>query len=392
MIGTGEINAVEINSAGAGGIISDFATDSFELEDTVSSAIYDLLTDGFIVDDGLLKEILYQLVQESLQLEASVLVLGLSISDSVGVHFTLADGVSTFLSEPVSESTTLADSLAAEYIAAHLRDTLTLVATGTDTGTFGNSLEDGFTLADAATEYFSQLVADDSMTLADAATQFLSSSAPVTDTLTLVDSVTALLHALDTVSDSFILVASKAADPLTGSNTVTDTLELGDKVFLPPPGLAWSAHVESMGMSQYTQFPYTDLAGHDGTLLAVSEDGLSVIDDSAEQGAAIDAELTLGATDFGEPRLKQFPRLLLSYIADGQLRVQLKAANWPGKSPALAYAKTLPRQTEFPAPIPMRPGKGLKSRYVQFVLSNLDGADFELHDMLVETHILDLKY
>lgn len=129
-------------------------------------------------------------------------------------------------------------------------------------------------------------------------------------------------------------------------------------------------------VSEYDNFEFTSLAWYRGQLWGTLDDGLYLLEGGDDAGEPIQAALESLLLDFGTGRQKRIRSAYLGYTAQGGLVLKVRAVeggemseHWYAASDVTADA---PREGI------MEVGQGLRSRYWQFELVNVDGADFEI--------------
>lgn len=92
--------------------------------------------------------------------------------------------------------------------------------------------------------------------------------------------------------------------------------------------------------------------------------------------------------DFGTSRMKRIRSAYLGYTATNELVMRVRAVS-QGELSEHWYKATHTKTPNAPDGGYMPVGQGLKSRYWQFELTNIDGGDFEIDQ--VELHPLVLN-
>lgn len=147
-------------------------------------------------------------------------------------------------------------------------------------------------------------------------------------------------------------------------------------LFADPATDAWTANTDTWGTSRYEDWPVNSLAEVDGVLYGATDAGLVRLDADDDAGAAIAARLTTGLHDLaGEANIH--PRTLYAgATVDGQL--QATVYHVTGRTPAEHTYTFEARPAADFAPQRVRLGRGIKSRYMQFTIANVAGADFTI--------------
>jgi hypothetical protein len=145
--------------------------------------------------------------------------------------------------------------------------------------------------------------------------------------------------------------------------------------------VAWSMNTNTKGATKYTNFPFNSfmrIGGENGVQCGVTDTGLYRMEGADDAGVPIAAKLRLGMSSMGTRAQKRMASAYLGYTASGDLRVKAVVADEvTGDRTAHSYrlhARGASSMREGRVPI----GKGLQSPYWDFVVENVDGADFEL--------------
>jgi hypothetical protein len=125
-------------------------------------------------------------------------------------------------------------------------------------------------------------------------------------------------------------------------------------------------------ISTYSNFPFNSLAEFNGQYYAAAEDGIyRLFSSDTDQGQPIQATIRTLLFDFIKTNLKSFQTAYLGWTSSGDLYLKLRTTG-----PTGALTETIYRVESNASRVKI--GKGLRSRYWQFELVNIDGADFDL--------------
>ena len=212
----------------------------------------------------------------------------------------------------------------------------------------------------------------------DSLAQFISRVALLTD-------IAAATDTLQNVLTIAVLVADGVE--------VTDTQELGAQYFASllervevlafiktPAELAqgWVVNTEAaMPVSEYDNYLFNSLAYSPDEMLGCNDQGLYVLDGDDDDGATIDAEITSLMLDFDTSKLKRMSAAYIGYTSSGQLLLKIRSVD-QGEFVEYWYEGRNPNAQTPPGQNRMKIGKGLRSRYWTFELTNIAGSDFEL--------------
>ena len=154
-----------------------------------------------------------------------------------------------------------------------------------------------------------------------------------------------------------------------------------DVWFKDPTSKAWVMNTETTAMGWYDNFSFESIVSWKGRELAVGPDGIHELTGDSDNGQKIDALVESGFTDFGVAQTKRLDNMYFGYTSDGQIAV--KAEVYESGSPPSTYLLE-ERDANAPRNSRVTPGKGLWGRYWRLTISNVDGADFEVHDASVD--------
>jgi hypothetical protein len=147
---------------------------------------------------------------------------------------------------------------------------------------------------------------------------------------------------------------------------------LGNEVFT-----GWVMNTEGeMPLSEYTDYNFNSFCRVGDKFYGAADDGLYLLDGATDNGAPINAAVRTMMIDFGSPVQKRMRNAYLGYTASGKLLLRVRTVDNGQMNEQWYEAKELPAQA--PREQMVRIGRGLRSRYWQFELVNIDGADFEV--------------
>lgn len=144
----------------------------------------------------------------------------------------------------------------------------------------------------------------------------------------------------------------------------------------------WSFNTESMRMSEYDNYNYLMLGTVFGKTIGVAADGIYELTGDTDNAVDINADVLFGLDSFRTEDLKRIKTVHLGYRADnsGDLNVQIvvdgedKIREYIVRHVSSASGIKRGRATI---------AKGLKSRYWQYGVKNVAGADFLIDDLSV---------
>ena len=141
-------------------------------------------------------------------------------------------------------------------------------------------------------------------------------------------------------------------------------------------GEALVLNLKNSAASTYTNFGFNSFATFNGVMLAANAAGIFALAGESDNGTGIDATVRLGVTEFGDSRMKRVPRAYVGYRTNGEcvLRVSVDEGEW------FEYALE-DRDVEGIHATRVKVGKGLKGRYWQAEVANVEGATLDLDSL-----------
>lgn len=143
---------------------------------------------------------------------------------------------------------------------------------------------------------------------------------------------------------------------------------------------AWATNLEgNMPVSQYQNYGFNSFAEVGGEYFAASDDGLYRLGADQDDGQPIDAAVGSMMLDLGTSRQKRVQAAYIGYTASG--RIVLKVRSEDDGEVVEDWFEAQQQTAAAPRNQMVRVGRGLRSRYWQFELVNVQGADFELDSL-----------
>lgn len=155
--------------------------------------------------------------------------------------------------------------------------------------------------------------------------------------------------------------------------------------------IAWVMNTESKGLSRYTQYPFNSFAKVGGRYMGCAPDGLYWLDGDDDDGAKIPAKIRLGLSSLGTRRLKRIPECFIGYTSDGILLLKAIIVDEVTGDRSAAHYRLRPRPASSIRENRFTLGRGLKAVDWDFVIENVDGADFELASIEFRPLLLDRR-
>lgn len=155
-------------------------------------------------------------------------------------------------------------------------------------------------------------------------------------------------------------------------------------IYSNPAAISWVMNTQTTAPSWYTNYDFESIAQTEERTLAVGPDGLYEITGDNDTGLNIDATYKTGFLDFGEEVMKRIDTFYVGYQSQGGLRLQLEtpeSQHGPQQYNLEERDSTAPRNARILA------SKGQYGRYWRVEIKNINGADFEVHDLFVDVAV-----
>lgn len=133
----------------------------------------------------------------------------------------------------------------------------------------------------------------------------------------------------------------------------------------PSYGRAYTCSIVTWGMSTFSNYAFTSIAGKFG-----SGNNLWRLDASNDAGTPIDTHILLGVKDLGGAQMKRVSALYAAGYSDAPLSVTV-TADLNGQKESYDYDLELRDQSDYRNNRTLI-GKGLRGRYIQFKISAMD--------------------
>jgi len=137
-------------------------------------------------------------------------------------------------------------------------------------------------------------------------------------------------------------------------------------------------------VSIYENYNFNSACKLNGVYLGAASDGIHILTGSNDNGAPIDASITLGDSDFGLPNIKMIPEIFVDYSGPGlevfvarDQKAEMGAAGneetGPYPVPATADGKTETKRAKLPG--------GFRGGNWQFRIENVDGGAINIQSI-----------
>jgi hypothetical protein len=219
--------------------------------------------------------------------------------------------------------------------------------------------------------------AEETVNTADEVALLFKQLAAVAEAVLASDSITntLVITVLENVSTGITDEVSLLAHYLTSvSERITTWVgfKLGDEAFT-----GWVMNTEGdKPISEYNNYPFNSFCELDGAYYGASDEGLYLLDGDDDVGDPIAASVLTMMTDFNSSKMKRVPTAYIGYTADGKMVLRVKAVS--GGELREHWFSATERTADAPREQVIQLGRGIRSRYWQFELANIDGADFEI--------------
>jgi len=162
------------------------------------------------------------------------------------------------------------------------------------------------------------------------------------------------------------------------------SVQLGDEVIQ-----GWVLNTQTMGFSEYTNYPFNSLAEANGQYYGLSRDGLYKLDGDDDAGEPIEAVVRTGLVDMGSHYLKMATAAYVGYTTTDQMVLKVVTTDQGQKEEWWYELRPTTADDMRDGRVPI--GRGLRARYWQFEVVNADGADFDVDDVTLLYQVLNRR-
>lgn len=143
--------------------------------------------------------------------------------------------------------------------------------------------------------------------------------------------------------------------------------------------LAWVLNTEGdKALSRYTNYPFNSFAKVGDRYYGAASDGVHRLEGSTDNSDAIAARLRAGLSNFGTNREKRLVEAFVGARTDGELLFWVIQVNSDTGEKEGGVFKVKPRPAQNTRETRVKTGRGWKAVQFDFVLENVDGADFDI--------------
>lgn len=365
-----------------------------------------------------------------------------------GVYFSMAMGTtaSLYASTPfaeVSDALTTSDAHTLDFIYGIVDRAFSLdlllsasrTASLLDSGSFQDRVQrvlevattDGLTLTDDVVDNVIKIVAlIDAVRLSDNNIPWRAAAAAVADTLTalsvavsvadgdITDAATvaealdarrlAMLHLVDAVSvdaaalglgvisltlDDSLDIAGDVLTHTTFIAALTESLNVAVSLTLDGiPYVGFCMNTSLKAVTEFGAYDFNSLAHLRGRMYGARDDGLYLLEGPDDAGAAINASLRTALTRIAGGKQAHVDSAYLGYSSDGQVQIKVITTEATGSKTSRVYQLN-PQIAVTNRAGRIKIGKGVKSAYWAFEITNVLGEDFTID--VLELHVLALS-
>lgn len=141
---------------------------------------------------------------------------------------------------------------------------------------------------------------------------------------------------------------------------------------------AWAMNTDSRATTRYQNYGFNSFMRVGGREYGASDAGLYRLEGDSDDGAPIQSHIRLGMSSLGSRLVKHVPDVYLGYSASGDLLLKAVISDSAtGKREANVY-RLVARGAASTREGRVKLGRGLNAVYWDFVIENVDGADFAL--------------
>jgi hypothetical protein len=152
-----------------------------------------------------------------------------------------------------------------------------------------------------------------------------------------------------------------------------ENLSLTDSILTNTPLLSYVVNANTFALVKYRNFNFNSYANLEGVYYGLNDDGIYELDGDDDAGTAIDATVTLGKKDFGSKQLKSIPMVYIGARDNGDMILKVVTDSGSARYYKMGAQTSGDLKTTM-----IKVGKGLRSRYWQFELTNVNGSDLTL--------------
>lgn len=159
------------------------------------------------------------------------------------------------------------------------------------------------------------------------------------------------------------------------SNLISEKISTFGTIVIDDENYTFVINSKTKGISEYTNYNFNSMSDS----LGATSTGIYSLTGNDDTGTNIDAYIKTGLIDFGTSLEKQVPYAYIGLNKSGRLMLKTDVT-YRGQRKERWYEIT-PRTVNAPDNVRIKTGRGVKARYWQFELVNIDGSDFEIDSL-----------
>lgn len=219
----------------------------------------------------------------------------------------------------------------------------------------------------------------------------------VIDGMSFDDTVAHILRALQSMSDAFgvddsyssrVRISVLVGEDMSFDDTAATTARLNELitetfpvfVTLQIDGGTYSGFVmntATKGVTEYSNYPFESYAKIGKRYYGAAQNGVYLLEGDTDDSTPIEAYVRTAMLQVASGKQARMPAAYLGYTSSGQLVMKVVTTSEAGTKAEWWY-ELVSQTASAPREGRIKVGKGLKSVYWQFALSNKNGADFSL--------------
>lgn len=321
-----------------------------------------------------------QVLQDTVRITSTPSAL-LDALATLGEALTFKDTVGIAYAMLVQDSVAIgATPTASLRHAIQLADALTLVSGVGGALDAQVTVATAFALADSLASVYPHALAEN-VDLSGTVAATLRATLKLLDAMRVQDGVTPGVTWLVQTDEAFELTDANATTATLGMLLAEGIEMLGELRFDDGAYLAWVVNTETRAFVKYRNFPFNSFAQIGNRYFGCSGDGIYELAGDDDAGEPINAVVRGGLTDLGSSLLKRQPAAYIGYRAGDQMVLKVTVMAVQPSSDIERqehWYRMEPRQANAIRENRVKLGRGLKSTYWGWELTNIDGADFDV--------------
>lgn len=220
-------------------------------------------------------------------------------------------------------------------------------------------------------QMYSGFALQDGIVVSDTAEVILNAVVALLQALTINDSLSYVFNAVTFLSDEFD-ISDNVVSSAIFTQAVLESIMTFGSIVIDNEHYTFVMNVETKGVSEYSNFNFNSMSSG----LGATSTGIYRLIGTDDAGSNIDAYIKTGLIDFGTSLEKQVPYAYIGLNKSGDMLLKT-IVDYRGSRKERWY-EVAPKAIDATDTIRVSLGRGVKSRYWQFELTNKDGSDFEI--------------